>query len=152
MVRIAEIEAGSIADELNLEIGSRVVRINGERVRDGIDLTFLLSATDVELETVSPGGETVIYEIEREPGDPIGIVPAPDTIRECANKCVFCFIDGNPKEARETLWLRDDDFRLSFTYGSYVTLTNLGPKGLQRLVDQRISPLYVSVHATEPEV
>lgn len=152
MVRIAEIEAGSIADELNLEIGSRVVRINGERVRDGIDLTYLLSDTDVELETVTPGGDTVIYEIEREPGDPVGIVPAPDTIRECANKCVFCFIDGNPEGARQTLWLRDDDFRLSFTYGSYVTLTNLGPKGLQRLVDQRISPLYVSVHATEPEV
>jgi putative radical SAM enzyme (TIGR03279 family) len=152
VVRIAEIESGSIADELSLEIGSRVVRINGERVRDGIDLTFLLSDTEIELEAVTPTGDTVVYEIEREPGDPIGIVPAPDTIRECANKCVFCFIDGNPEGARETLWLRDDDFRLSFTYGSYVTLTNLGPKGLQRLVDQRISPLYVSVHATEPEV
>jgi putative radical SAM enzyme (TIGR03279 family) len=152
VVRIAEIEAGSIADELNLEIGTRVVRINGERIRDGIDLTFLLSDTDVELETMNLAGETVIYDIEREPGEPIGIIPAPDTIRECANKCVFCFIDGNPADARPTLWLRDDDFRLSFTYGSYVTLTNLGPKGLQRLIDQRLSPLYVSVHATEPEV
>ena len=152
VVRIAEIESGSIADELSLEIGSRVVRINGERVRDGIDLTFMLSDTDLEIETLSPGGETTIYEIEREPGEVVGIVPAPDTIRECANKCVFCFIDGNPEGARQTLWLRDDDFRLSFTYGSYVTLTNLGPKGLQRLVDQRISPLYVSVHATEPDV
>jgi putative radical SAM enzyme (TIGR03279 family) len=152
VVRIAEIESGSIADELSLEIGSRVVRINGERVRDGIDLTFMLSETEFELEMVSPDGETTVYEIEREPGEPIGIVPAPDTIRECANKCVFCFIDGNPEGARKTLWLRDDDFRLSFTYGSYVTLTNLGPKGLRRLVDQRISPLYVSVHATEPEV
>ncbi len=152
MVRIAEIEAGSIADELNLEIGSRVVRINGDRVRDGIDLTYLLADTDLEIETVSSTGETVVFDIEREAGDVIGIVPEPDTIRECANKCVFCFIDGNPKGARQTLWLRDDDFRLSFTYGSYVTLTNLGPKGLKRLVDQRISPLYVSVHATEPEV
>lgn len=152
MVRIAEIEAGSIAEELSLEIGTRIVRINGERVRDGIDLTFLLSDTELELETVSPGGETVVYDIERDPGTPVGIVPAPDTVRECANKCVFCFIDGNPQDVRQTLWLRDDDFRLSFTYGSYVTLTNLGPKGLQRLVDQRISPLYVSVHATEPEV
>lgn len=152
MVRIAEIEAGSIADELSLEIGSRVVRVNGERVRDGIDLTFLLSDTELEIETLDELGRSVVYEIEREPGDPVGIVPAPDTIRECANKCVFCFIDGNPHGARQTLWLRDDDFRLSFTYGSYVTLTNLGPRGLQRLVDQRISPLYVSVHATEPEV
>ena len=152
MVRIAEIESGSIAEELSLEIGTRVVRINGARVRDGIDLTFLLADTELELETVSPEGETVIYEIERDPGTPVGIQPAPDTIRECANKCVFCFIDGNPQGARDTLWLRDDDFRLSFTYGSYVTLTNLGPKGLQRLVDQRLSPLYVSVHATDPEL
>lgn len=152
MVRIAEIEAGSIAEELSLEIGTRVVRINGERVRDGLDLTFLLSDLDLELETLTPTGETVVYDIERDPGTSLGIVPAPDTIRECANKCVFCFIDGNPQGVRQSLWLRDDDFRLSFTYGSYVTLTNLGPKGLQRLADQRISPLYVSVHATEPEV
>ena len=151
-MRIAEIEAGSIADELQLEIGSRIVRINGEPVRDGIDLTFLLSDDSIELETESPSGDHVVYEFDREPGASVGIVPAPDAIRECANKCVFCFIDGNPAAARKTLWLRDDDFRLSFTYGSYVTLTNLGPKGLQRLVDQRISPLYVSVHATEPEV
>jgi len=152
VVRIAEIEAGSIADELSLEIGSRVVRINGERVRDGIDLTFMLSQGVIELETIALSGENVFYEFERDSGESVGIVPAPDPIRECANECVFCFIDGNPKGARRSLWLRDDDFRLSFTYGSYVTLTNLGPKGLARLVEQRISPLYVSVHATEPEV
>jgi len=152
VVRIAEVEDGSIADELHLEIGSRIVRINGEPVRDGIDFTFLLSDDMVELETVSPSGEAKVHEFEREPGTSIGIIPEPDAIRECANECVFCFIDGNPKDARQTLWLRDDDFRLSFTYGSYVTLTNLGPKGLARLVEQRISPLYVSVHATEPEV
>jgi putative radical SAM enzyme (TIGR03279 family) len=152
LVRIAEIESGSIADELNLEIGTRIIRINGQRVRDAIDLTFLLADTMFELETVSPEGESSLYDVVREPGESIGIVPAPDTIRECGNKCVFCFIDGNPKDVRESLWLRDDDFRLSFTYGSYVTLTNLGPKGMERLVEQRISPLYVSVHATEPEV
>ena len=152
MVRIAEIEAGSIAEELNLEIGSRIVRINGERVRDGIDLTFLLADESLELEALSPSGERILYEFERDPGTSVGIVPEPDVVRECANKCVFCFIDGNPPDARPTLWLRDDDFRLSFTYGSYVTLTNLGPKGLDRLVEQRISPLYVSVHATEADV
>ena len=152
MVRIAEVESGSIADELQLEIGSRIVRINGQRVRDGIDLAFLVADPELALEAVSPAGDRFLYEIERDPGTPLGLVPEPDKIRECANKCVFCFIDGNPKDARRSLWLRDDDFRLSFTYGSYVTLTNLGPRGLQRLVDQRISPLYVSVHATEPEV
>ena len=152
LVRIAEIESGSIADELHLEIGTRIIRINGQRVRDGIDLTFLLADTMLELETVGPEGEPALYDIVREPGESVGIVPAPDTIRECGNKCVFCFIDGNPKDVRTSLWLRDDDFRLSFAYGSYVTLTNLGPKGMERLVEQRISPLYVSVHATEPEV
>jgi putative radical SAM enzyme (TIGR03279 family) len=152
VVRIAEIEAGSIADELHLEIGTRIIRINGEPVRDGIDLTFLLAEPDVEMEMVTPAGERVIYEVDREPGERLGIVPAPDTVRECANKCVFCFIDGKPQGVRTSLWLRDDDFRLSFTYGNYVTLTNLGSRGLQRLVDQRLSPLYVSVHATEPEV
>ncbi|MFV2006844.1 MAG: DUF512 domain-containing protein [Longimicrobiales bacterium] len=152
MVRIAAIEAGSIAEKLELEIGTRIIRINGETVRDGIDLAFLLADEALELETVGAEGERAVYEIERAPGEAMGIVPAPDTIRECANECVFCFIDGNPEGARESLGLRDDDFRLSFTYGSYVTLTNLGPRGLERLVEQRISPLYVSVHATEPDV
>ncbi|MSR23066.1 MAG: DUF512 domain-containing protein [Gemmatimonadetes bacterium] len=152
MVRITEIESGSIAEELELRVGTRIIRINGERVRDGIDLTFMLADTELQIEAVDPDGEHSIIEIERDPGEPVGIVPAPDKIRECSNECVFCFIDGNPPGVRDSLWVRDDDFRLSFTYGSYVTLTNLGPKGLERLVEQRLSPLYVSVHATEPDV
>ncbi len=152
MVRIAEIEGGSIADELELEIGSRIVRINGRRVRDGIDFTFLAAEDDLELEAVTDDGRRRTFEVRRAPGESLGIVPEPDKVRECANECVFCFIDGNPKDVRESLWLRDDDFRLSFTYGSYVTLTNVGPRGMERLVEQRISPLYVSVHATEPDV
>jgi len=152
VVRIAQIEAGSIAEELELEIGTRIVRINSQPVRDGIDLTLLFSEGELEMETVSPDGEAVVYEVSKAPGEPMGILPAPDKVRECSNECVFCFIDGNPQGVRQSLWLRDDDFRLSFTYGSYVTLTNLGPRGLQRLVDQRLSPLYVSVHATEPDV
>ncbi|HWV57193.1 MAG TPA: DUF512 domain-containing protein [Longimicrobiales bacterium] len=152
MVRIAEVVAGSIADELQLEIGSRVIRINGERVRDGIDFRFLEVDGQLELEVVTADGDHVLYDIEKDEGESLGIVPAPDTIRECANKCVFCFIDGNPAGVRPSLNLRDDDFRLSFNYGSYVTLTNLGPRGFQRLIDQRLSPLYVSVHATEPEI
>ena len=152
MVRIAGVESGSIADELQLAIGTRIVRINGERVRDGIDFVFKIADPELVLEAVSPAGERFLYDIERDPGTSLGVIPEPDKIRECANKCVFCFIDGNPKDARRSLWLRDDDFRLSFSYGSYVTLTNLGPRGFERLVEQRISPLYVSVHATEPDV
>src|SRR5687768_8043219 len=152
MVKIAQIMPGSIAEELSLEIGSRVVRINGELVRDIIDYRFLEADGLLELEVSPPNGETVLFEIEKDEGESLGIVPAPDTVRQCANKCVFCFVDGNPHGARTSLHLKDDDFRLSFTYGSYVTLTNLGPKGFQRLIEQRLSPLYVSVHATEPDV
>ncbi|HSJ26520.1 MAG TPA: DUF512 domain-containing protein [Longimicrobiales bacterium] len=153
MVRIAQILPDSIASDLELEIGSRVVRINGELVRDGIDYRFLEVDGLLELEVAPPScGDSVIYEIEKDPGEGLGIVPAADPVRQCANKCVFCFIDGNPDGSRQSLFLKDDDFRLSFTYGSYVTLTNLGPAGFQRLIDQRLSPLYVSVHATEPAV
>jgi putative radical SAM enzyme (TIGR03279 family) len=152
MVRIAEVVPASIADELHLRIGSRIVRINGEPVRDTLDLRFLEVEGRVELEVRNGTGDPVVYEIEKDEGEPLGVIPAPDAVRECANKCVFCFIDGNPPSARSTLHLRDDDFRLSFTYGAYVTLTNLGPRGFQRLIDQRLSPLYVSVHATDPEV
>jgi putative radical SAM enzyme (TIGR03279 family) len=153
MVRIAEVVPGTIADELQLEIGSRIVRINGDTVRDGIDFRLLESDPFVEVEIATADGcAPVVYEIEKDAGEPLGIVPAADAVRQCANKCVFCFIDGNPPRARQALYLKDDDFRLSFTYGSYVTLTNLGPKGFRRLIEQRLSPLYVSVHATEPEV
>jgi putative radical SAM enzyme (TIGR03279 family) len=152
MVRIAEVLPGTIADELRLEIGSRVVRINGELVRDALDFRFLEVDGTLELEIAEAAGDATVYEIEKEAGETLGIVPSPDAVRQCANKCVFCFIDGNPPAARQALYLKDDDFRLSFTYGSYVTLTNLGPRGLARLIEQRLSPLYVSVHATEPAV
>jgi putative radical SAM enzyme (TIGR03279 family) len=152
LVKIAQIAPGSIAEELELEIGSRIVRINGELVRDVIDYRFLEADATLEVEVATPVGESVVYEIEKDAGESLGVIPAADTVRQCANKCVFCFVDGNPDGARKSLHLKDDDFRLSFTYGSYVTLTNLGPKGFQRLIDQRLSPLYVSVHATEPEV
>lgn len=152
MVRIGEIGQGSIAEALELRIGTRILTVNGERVRDSLDFMFRTAEEEIEMETVGPDGGRVVYEIARDPSESLGIVPARDKIRECANECVFCFIDGNPPDARRPLWLRDDDFRLSFTYGSYVTLTNLGPRGLRRLVDQRISPLYVSVHATDPGV
>lgn len=153
MVRITKIVPGTIAEALDLEIGSRIVRINGEPVRDTIDFRFLEAEALLEIE-VQParGGVSAVYEIEKDPGEHVGVVPAPDVVRECANECVFCFIDGNPPGVRDSLGLRDDDFRLSFSYGSYVTLTNLGPRGFRRLIEQRLSPLYVSVHATQPEI
>lgn len=151
-MRIGEIGSGSIAEALELRIGTRILKVNGARVRDSIDFHFLAAEEEIELEAVDPDGTPLVCEISRGPSESLGIVPARDKVRECANECVFCFIDGNPPGARDPLWLRDDDFRLSFTYGSYVTLTNLGPRGLQRLLEQRISPLYVSVHTTNPEL
>lgn len=153
MVRIAALQPHSIAEELELQIGSRIVRINGQPVRDAIDYRFLEADALLEVELDGPcGGERTVYEIEKDAGEALGIVLGTDTVRQCANKCVFCFVDGNPEGARSALHLKDDDFRLSFSYGSYVTLTNLGPRGFQRLIEQRLSPLYVSVHATEPEL
>ncbi len=153
MVRIAETLPGGIADELQLEIGTRIIRINGDRVRDTIDFRFREVDASIEVEILGPGDdEPTILEIEKPAGETLGIVPAPDVVRQCANKCAFCFIDGNPPGARDALFLKDDDFRLSFAYGSYVTLTNLGPRGFDRILEQRLTPLYVSVHATEPEV
>ena len=153
MVRIAAIEPASIAEELELQIGSRIVRINGQVVRDIIDYRFLEADGQLELEVSAPEtGERTVYEIEKDPAEPLGLTLSADVVRQCANKCVFCFVDGNPEGARRALHLKDDDFRLSFTYGSYVTLTNLGKRGFERLIEQRLSPLYVSVHATEPEL
>src|SRR5688572_14675184 len=121
LVKIAQIAPGSIAEELELEIGSRIVRINGELVRDVIDYRFLEADATLEVEVATPVGESVVYEIEKDAGESLGVIPAADTVRQCANKCVFCFVDGNPDGARKSLHLKDDDFRLSFTYGSYVT-------------------------------
>ncbi|MCE2398226.1 MAG: DUF512 domain-containing protein [Gemmatimonadetes bacterium] len=152
MVRIGEVAPGSVGEALEMRVGTRIIAVNGERVRDGLDFLFRTADGELELEAVDAEGRRTVYEIGGYDDRPLGMVPDRDKIRECANECVFCFIDGNPPDARAPLWLRDDDFRLSFTYGSYVTLTNLGPRGLERLVEQRISPLYVSVHATDPVV
>jgi putative radical SAM enzyme (TIGR03279 family) len=152
MIRVAGVVPGSIADELDVEVGSRIIRINGQTVRDGIDFRFREVDERLDLEVASVDDAITIFEIEKPAGESMGIVPAPDPVRQCANRCAFCFIDGNPAGARTSLYVKDDDFRLSFTYGSYVTLTNLGERGFERLIEQRLSPLYVSVHATEPEV
>jgi putative radical SAM enzyme (TIGR03279 family) len=152
MVRIADVLPGSIADELSLQAGSRIVRMNGQPVRDAIDLRFREVDERLELEVAGLDEAVTVYEIDKPAGEALGVVPAPDPVRQCANRCPFCFIDGNPAGARRSLFLKDDDFRLSFSYGSYVTLTNLGPRGFERLIEQRLSPLYVSVHATEPAV
>ena len=95
-----------------------------------------------------PDGTTVEYDIERTDGEPMGIELAPPTVRRCANRCEFCFIEGLPKGLRKGLYIRDDDYRLSFAYGNFATLSNVKEKDIARILEYRLSPLYVSVHAT----
>lgn len=154
MIRIQRVEQGSIADDLDLPAGLAVLSINGNGIRDGLDLLYYQAEEEVVLETETAAGERVIYEIGKPPDEPLGIVPEPDKIRRCTNACSFCFVKGNPKleKLRAGLYIKDDDYRLSFMFGHYVTLTNLRPDDWDRIFAQRLSPLYVSVHATDPDV
>ena len=137
MVRIGEIGRGSVAEALELRIGTRILTVNGERVRDSLDFMFRTAEEEIELEAVGPGGDRVVYEISRDPSESLGIVPARDKIRECANECVFCFIDGNPPGAREPLW-RAREHRVSSgrRVPARETDQEVGP-GLRRLPDLR---------------
>ncbi|MCG8604431.1 DUF512 domain-containing protein [bacterium] len=150
-MRITEIEGGSTGIELGLRVGDELVRINGQPVRDVIDYRFLIAEEQVEMEVVS-GGQKTIIELEKEIDDHLGLNFEEIKIRYCGNDCPFCFVDQNPAGMRSSMYFRDEDFRLSFLSGHYVTLTNLSKKDMDRIVWQRLSPLFVSVHATEPEV
>lgn len=153
MIRVAEVRSGSIGADLDIQVGSRLLRLNGEDLRDALDLQYLEAAAFVELEVEAPSGRLITYEIEKDDSESLGLVPEADLIRRCTNACPFCFVKGNPKteKLRTTLYIKDDDYRLSFMHGHYVTLTNLREEDWDRIEEQRLSPLYVSVHATDPE-
>ncbi|MEX0272093.1 TIGR03279 family radical SAM protein [Leptolyngbyaceae cyanobacterium UHCC 1019] len=145
----------SIAAEIGFEAGDRLVSINGERPRDLIDYRFLCADEVLELEILDVSGRAHQVEIEKDYDDDLGLefeTALFDGLIQCNNRCPFCFIDQQPPGKRETLYLKDDDYRLSFLYGSYLTLTNLTQREWDRIEQLRLSPLYVSVHATEPEV
>ncbi|MEB3167128.1 MAG: TIGR03279 family radical SAM protein [Synechococcaceae cyanobacterium] len=152
---VASVEPGSIGEELGLQPGDRLLAINGVRPRDLIDLQLLLGEEEITLEVEDPQGrvESVSFEKDADDGLGVGFSEALfDGLRQCNNHCPFCFIDQQPPGQRRSLYLKDDDYRLSFLYGSYLTLTNLGPADWQRIEEQRLSPLYVSVHSTDPEL
>lgn len=145
----------SIAAEIGFEVGDRLVSINGQRPRDLIDYQFLCADEVLELEVLDAAGKTHCIEIEKDYDEDLGLefeTALFDGLMQCNNRCPFCFIDQQPPGKRQTLYLKDDDYRLSFLYGSYLTLTNLTPREWDRIEQMRLSPLYVSVHATEPEV
>ncbi len=150
---ILAVEPGSVAERAGLRSGDRIVSLNGETLRDVIDLRF--HAADDELEFVisrDAGARPRRIAIERAPGESLGIETEEMKARVCGNKCVFCFIDQMPEGRRRGLYVRDEDYRFSFLHGNYVTLTNLRPAEFDRIIEQGLSPLYVSVHATDPGV
>ena len=148
MVRVARVAAGSIADEIGIVPGTELVTVNGRALGDFLDWEFLTADDELVIEAKLPDGDEVIYDIERPEGETIGLELEPPTVRRCANRCEFCFIEGLPKGLRKNLYIRDDDYRLSFAYGNFATLSNMKERDEQRVIEYRLSPLYVSVHAT----
>ncbi len=153
--RITKVLPDSIAAEIGFEAGDAIVAINGTRPRDLIDYQFLCADEVLELEVLDAAGKTHNLEIEKDYDQDLGLefeTALFDGLIQCNNRCPFCFIDQQPPGKRTSLYLKDDDYRLSFLYGSYLTLTNLPEREWQRIEQMRLSPLYVSVHATEADV
>jgi putative radical SAM enzyme (TIGR03279 family) len=152
MVRVARVHPDSIAMELGIVPGTELVSVNGRELGDFLDWEFLTADDELVIEARLPDGEAIVYEIERPEGEPFGLELEPPTVRRCANRCEFCFVEGLPKgRLRKNLYIRDDDYRLSFAYGNFATLSNVKERDLQRIIEYRLSPLYVSVHATPHE-
>ncbi len=151
MIKVSRIERKSIAEELGIQPGTVLLTVNGRPLTDFLDWEFLTADEELVIEARQPDGEDVIYELERLDGEPLGISLQPPSVRRCANKCEFCFIEGLPPGLRKPLYIRDDDYRLSFAYGNFATLSNVKEHDIERILEYRLSPLYVSVHATNHE-
>lgn len=152
---ISRIYPGSIAEELEIEVGDLLISVNGEKVKDIIQYRFLTDDEYIELEIQTKSGERVVYEIEKDYDEELGLEftnPIIDKAKSCRNKCMFCFIDQLPKGMRETLYFKDDDSRLSFLQGNFVTLTNMSEQDIEDIIRYRISPINISVHTTNPEL
>ena len=151
MVKVSRIDQNSIAEALGIQPGAELLAVNGRPLADFLDWEFLTADEELAIEARQPDGEQVIYELERLDGEPLGISLEPPTVRRCANRCEFCFIEGLPTGLRKPLYIRDDDYRLSFAYGNFATLSNVKERDIARILEYRLSPLYVSVHATNHE-
>ena len=152
---ITEIAKGSIAEGLGIIPGDFLLSINDSEVIDVFDYRYLSQDTVCKLEIETANGETKIYEITKEDDEEIGLEfkdGLMDEYRSCANKCIFCFIDQMPPGMRETLYFKDDDMRLSFLQGNYVTLTNLSDKDIERIIKYRLEPINISFQTTNPEL
>ncbi len=145
------VEPGSIAEEVGILPGDDLLEINGRKVLDAIDYRFLENEEQISLK-IARDNDVVIYDIEKDDYDRVGIDFEEMNILACGNDCIFCFVDQNPQGLRKQLYFRDGDYRLSFMYGNYTTMTNAGPAILRRIIQQRLSPQYISVHVTDYEV
>lgn len=153
--KIKTIIPGSIGDELELEPGDRVLAVNDQRIEDVFDYHYLINDEYIELTVLKRDGEEWVFEIEKDAEEDLGIEfesSLMDDYHSCTNKCIFCFIDQLPKGMRSTMYFKDDDSRLSFLQGNYITLTNMKDKDLDRIIKYKLSPINISVHTTDPEL
>ncbi len=152
---IDKVAQGSIAEELEIEAGDVLVEINGNRIEDIFDYQYYTQDEYIEVLVRKPSGEEWLLEIDKEYDEDLGITfenGLMDDYRSCRNKCIFCFIDQMPKGMRETLYFKDDDSRLSFLQGNYVTLTNMSDEDVDRIIKYHLSPINVSFQTTNPEL
>ena len=150
---ITEVAPEGLGAELELEPGDRITKVNGRSVRDYLDFRFQTGGeTELVMEVRKSNGEDWELQIERGEDEDFGFSFEQIVPRQCANECIFCFCKGNPVDARPSLFVRDEDIRLSFLYGNYTTLTSISEDEMSRIIEQRLSPQYVSVHATDLDV
>lgn len=152
---ITYVEKGSIAEEAGIEVGDVLLSINGNTVHDTIEYRFLMNDEKIDIFIRKKNGEEWDIDIEKDFYDDLGIEfedPSMDNPKRCSNKCIFCFIDQLPKGMRESLYFKDDDSRLSFLHGNFITLTNMKDDDINRIIKYRISPINISVHTTNPEL
>jgi NifB/MoaA-like Fe-S oxidoreductase len=140
MIRVTAVAPDSLGAELGLEPGTELLSVNGRELGDFLDWEFLTADDQFVLLAQLPNGELIEYDVERPEDLPTGVKLEAPRIRRCANHCDFCFVDGLPEGLRETLYIRDDDYRLSFRYGNFATLTNLKPKDVERIIEYHLSP------------
>ena len=152
-VVVSGVDAFALGDEVGIEVGDRIMKINGQDLRDFLDFQYYTGSEEfVRLEMIKKSGDQVMIDVEIGEGEIWGLDFEYFTPRQCANDCLFCFCNQNPVGARESLFFKDEDTRLSFLHGNYTTMSSISKMELDRIVSQRLSPQYVSVHATDPEV
>ncbi len=152
---VKAVDPQSIGEELGFEPGDKLLSINGEKPRDLIDYKYLIAEEKLHLEIIGKNGAIHKIDFEKDQDDGLGLEFTEalfDGLKQCNNACSFCFIDQQPSGKRKTLYLKDDDYRMSFLYGSYLTLTNLTSSDWERIEQQRLSPLYVSIHSTDSKL